>query len=64
MPPPGTDAALIIGELGGIMVEKVADAMRTGTFAHTLAAFQGGVATDGAAPGAHDASASDAKASP
>jgi hypothetical protein len=64
MSPPGTGAALIIGECGGIMEEEVADAMRTGTFAHTLAAFQGNAATGGAAPGAHDASASDAKSSP
>jgi len=64
MPPPGTDAALIIGECGGMMGEEVADAMRTGTFAHILAAFLGDAATGGAAPGAHDASAPDAKASP
>jgi hypothetical protein len=55
---------LIIGECGGIMEEEMADAMRTGTFAHALAAFQGNAATGGAAPGAHDASASDAKSSP
>jgi hypothetical protein len=46
------------------MEKGMADAMWTETFSHILAAFQGGVATDGAAPGAHDASAPDAKASP
>jgi len=39
---PGTDAVVVIGELGGTMEEEVADAMRDGTFTKPLVAFLGG----------------------
>lgn len=39
---PGTDAVVLIGELGGTMEEEVADAMRAGVFTKPLVAFLGG----------------------
>jgi len=39
---PGTDAVVVIGELGGTMEEEVADAMRDGVFRKPLVAFLGG----------------------
>jgi succinyl-CoA synthetase alpha subunit len=38
----GTDAVVIIGELGGTMEEEVADAMKSGIFTKPLIAFLGG----------------------
>ncbi|MBL8968585.1 MAG: succinate--CoA ligase subunit alpha, partial [Spirochaetaceae bacterium] len=38
----GTDAVVVIGELGGTMEEEVADAMRDGVFTKPLVAFLGG----------------------
>ncbi len=38
----GTDAVVIIGELGGTMEEEVAEAMRDGRFTKPLVAFLGG----------------------
>ncbi|MEI6875499.1 MAG: succinate--CoA ligase subunit alpha, partial [Spirochaetota bacterium] len=39
---PGTDAVVIIGELGGTMEEEVAEAMEAGIFTKPLVAFLGG----------------------
>jgi len=39
---PETDAAVMIGELGGTMEEEAADMIRTGTFTKPLVAFIGG----------------------
>lgn len=39
---PGTDAVVIIGELGGTMEEEVAEAMEAGVFKKPLVAFLGG----------------------
>jgi succinyl-CoA synthetase alpha subunit len=39
---PGTDAVVIIGELGGTMEEEVADAIERGVFTKPLVAFLGG----------------------
>ncbi|MCX7024163.1 MAG: CoA-binding protein [Spirochaetes bacterium] len=39
---PGTDAVLVIGELGGTMEEEVAAAMESGAFRKPLVAFVGG----------------------
>lgn len=39
---PGTDAVVIIGELGGTMEEEVAQAIRSGSFSKPLVAFIGG----------------------
>ena len=39
---PGTDAVVIIGELGGTMEEEVAEAMSSGSFTKPVVAFLGG----------------------
>lgn len=39
---PGTEAVVVIGELGGTMEEEVADALRDGVFRKPLVAFLGG----------------------
>jgi len=39
---PGTDAVVVIGELGGTMEEEVAEAMEAGVFTKPLVAFLGG----------------------
>lgn len=39
---PGTDAVVIIGELGGTMEEEAAELMRSGAFTKPLVAFLGG----------------------
>jgi succinyl-CoA synthetase alpha subunit len=39
---PGTDAVVVIGELGGTMEEEVAEAIESGSFRKPLIAFLGG----------------------